>query len=150
MMKKKMMALICAALMALSLPGAAFAAEARGSGYITDASAELSAEPYCVLRVEFDIWTVPAMTELGVSKVVIYGEQSDGSYRSVYTFNYTNSVYYDSMMGTNSSSFSGELSHYGVPGTNYYAECTFYARNSAGSQTVTVETEVVTCLDNVR
>ena len=145
-MKKRLLALVCALLMVLGLPGAASAATPRASYYFSATDVRAYAPGNCQILIEFDIDATHTMLEVGAARVYIYGQQSDGSYDIVYTFDCTKEVYYDDMIDTNSMFGTGEVTYYGMPGVNYYAKCALYARDSNGSETRYYNTLVVTCV----
>lgn len=144
-MKKRLISLLCALLMILSLPGVAFAATPRASYYFSYTDVRAYAKENCEILVEFDIDATHTMLEVGAKRVYIFEQQSDGSYEIVHTFYYTDEGYYDLMMDTNSMFGTGEVSYYGTPGVNYYAKCALYARDSSGGQTLYFNTLIVTC-----
>lgn len=144
-MKRKMTTLICALLVALSIPGLAHGAAPIDSDYFSAGEATARARGNGEIYVEIRVTAAHTMLEVGAKRVDIYERQSSGSYSHVFTFNYTNSDYYRSLIDTNSVTGIGGVSYEGTPGVTYYAKCTLYARDSAGSETMVVETDPVVC-----
>lgn len=146
-MKKRILSLLCAMLVILSLPGVAFAAEVnpRASYYFSCTDVRAYAEPGSKILIEIDVDATHTMQEVGASYVYIYERQSDGSYDVVYT--YTKEAY-PSLIWRNSSCAYVDVTYQGTAGKKYYALVGCYARDSSGAETRYYETYVVTAAAN--
>lgn len=111
--------------------GMAIPASARASDYFYRTYVESTDIGNAVIRIKIDIGATETMQELGATQVIVYEEQSDGSYEPIKT--YTRSKY-PSLISYNRASHVSYITHYGTPGKSYYALCAFYAKNSTGSQ----------------
>lgn len=146
-MKKRILSLLCAMLVILSLPGVAFAAEVnpRASYYFSCTDVRAYAKPGSKILVEIDVDATHTMQEVGASVVHIYEKQSDGSYDIVYTYR---KAAYPSMIWTNSSCAYVDVTYQGIAGKKYYALVGCYAKDSNGAETLYFETYVVTAAAN--
>lgn len=124
-------------IVAVILSTTAFAVESRASDYIRSTEPEISASNGKV-TVDFSIYATGVMSSVGAKKIVIY--TSTGT--PVKTYSYTNTNY-SYLMASNKLSHSASVTYDGTPGTSYYAEITFYAGNSSGSDSITESTSVV-------
>lgn len=146
-MKKRVLSLLCALLFVIgvSLPASASdSVTPYGSKYFSSTDVRIYAEGNGTLLIEFDVNATHTMLEVGSTYIYLYEQQSNGSYQIVHTF--TSVENYSAMMNTNSPFCSGDVYYYnGIPGVNYYAKCTFYARDSYGSEARMYNTWAVTC-----
>lgn len=143
-MNKKFLHTICL-VMALSLLIGAFpvaqAVEARASDYFWYTDVRATPQGGGKLIVEFDVGSTEIMTELGASKIVIYEQQSNGTYAAVKTFTRYNT---SGMIVKDDSCVYNKVSYSGTSGTKYYAVITFYAKNAKGSETKQRTTNTIT------
>ena len=126
--KKKPLSLLLLFILIFSM---AIPASARASEYFYRTYVEATDIGNGVIRIKIDIGATKTMQELGATQVIVYEEQSDGSYDPVKT--YTRSEY-PSLISYNRATHVSYITHYGTPGKSYYALCALYAKNTSGSQ----------------
>ena len=146
-MKKRIVSLLCAVLVIMSLPGVACAAEVtpRASDYFSYTSVRAYAKTGSKIIIEMDVDANNAMLEVDASYVYIFEQQCDGSYDVVYT--YTKEAY-PSLIWTNSSCAYVDVTYQGTAGKDYYALVGCYAKDSNGAETRYYTTYVVTAAAN--
>lgn len=134
---KRYVALILAMMMFLSV--GAFAAynppdSPDASAYIADYSAAVLNGGNGNLKVSFDVTATGTMLRLGASSIGIY--KSNGTYvTTIYSADSGRS----GMIGSNRA-YHGDTETIYVGAGTYYAVVTFYAKNSSGYGTKTVQT----------
>lgn len=143
-MKRKAVSILSLALFLaslLSLAAPCSAAQTRSSDYFFATDVWITAQEGGKILVEFDVNATCPMLEVGVKTFYIYEQQSSGNYKLVKTFSR-----YDTpgLINTNSFFADGEVTYQGTPGVKYYATAAFYAKDSAGSETLCFDTKVVT------
>ena len=142
-MKKRILSLLCAVCVLLSMPGVAFAAEItpRASDYFGRTDVRAYAEGGGEILIEIDVDATHMMQEVGAEYVYIYEQQSNGRYEPVYTF----SKYEDSSLVEYNSYFGYvDVTYQGTSGTKYFAYVGCYAKGRNGSETLYFQTNVVT------
>ena len=144
-MKKKILSLLCAALLILSLPGVACAADVtpRASDYFSFTDVRAYAESGGNILIEIDVEATHTMLQVGASEVYIYEQQSDGDYDVVYT--YTKEAY-PHLTWSNCGSACIDVNYQGTIGKNYFATVACYARDSNGAEKRYYDTNVVTAV----
>ena len=106
----------------------------NASAYISSYSVSIINGGSGKLKVDFDITGTGTMTKIGASCIKIY--KSSGAH--IATIWHTDSGRGD-MMGSNKAYHSDVESYTVTPG-KYYVEITFYAKNSSGADSQTVQT----------
>lgn len=128
--KKRSIALflLLALIFSITIP-----ASARASEYFFRTYVKATDIGSGVIRILVDVAATETMQEVGATQVIVYEEQSDGSYDPVRT--YTRYNYSPSLISYNRVSHVSYVTHYGTPGKSYFAICAFYAKDENGSQT---------------
>ena len=90
--------------------------------------------------VEYDILATDFMDEIGASVIMIMEEQSNGTFKNVYTFDGEDM----GLIDTDRDDAYGLVTYEGTPGVRYYALCGLYAKNSAGNETLYFSTNTIT------
>lgn len=127
--KQKLISLsLCVIILAFTL---AIPASARASAYFSYTNVYADDIGSGTIRIKVHVLGTGTMQEIGATQVIVYEEQSDGSYDPVRTYTRNN---YPSLISYNRASHISYVTHYGTPGKSYYALCAFYAKNSTGSQ----------------
>ena len=90
--------------------------------------------------VEYDILATDFMDEIGASVIMIMEEQSNGTFKNVYTFDGEDM----GLIDTDRDDAYGLVTYEGTPGVRYYALCGLYAKNSAGNETLYFATNTIT------
>lgn len=116
-------------------------AGARASDYFWFTDAWATPTGHGNFIVEFDVSTTDTMLEVGASRIVIYEQQANGSYKTAKIFTRYNTP---DMIDTNSSCNYCRVSYSGTSGTKYYAVVTFYAKNASGSESMNMNTKIIT------
>lgn len=144
-MKKRILSLLCALVMILSVPVVACAADAepRASYYFSFTDVRAYAEDNGRILIEIDVNATHTMQEVGASYVHIYEQQSDGDYEAVYTFSKED---YPNLIWTNSTCAYVDVTYQGTIGKKYYALVGCYAKDSNGAETLYDTTRVVTAV----
>lgn len=142
-MTKRMLSLLCALVLVVSLPTAACASEVtpRASDYFSCTGVCAVAIGGGKILIEIDVDATHMMDEVGASYVIIYRELSYGSYQKVYTFSKDTTsgmIIEDSFFGY------VDVTYQGVPGERYYAMVGCYAKDGSGSETLFFNTNIVT------
>ena len=142
-MKKRLLSLLCAVMLLVSLPGVACASDldARASAYFGYTSVRAYAQSGGKVLFEIDVDATHTMQEVGASDVYVYEQQSDGSWSNVYTFTKEAHPY---LIWTNSTCAYVDATYQGTVGKNYYAMVACYAKDSNGSESRYYDTPVVT------
>lgn len=140
-MKKRIIPIICAVLLMVNLCGEANAVT-QASDYFGCTAVYATATGGGKVLVEFEIDATHIMSEVGATDIYIYEQQSNGTYKNVYTF--ISDEYYSSMINTNSAFGDGGVTYQGKSGIKYYAKCALYAKDSDGSETRYYNTQIVT------
>ena len=76
---------------------------------------------------EFDINATHTMKELGASQIMIYEQQSGGTYKNVKTYTRNDT---SGLIQTNTAASYGRVAYPGVSGRKYYAMFALYAKDS--------------------
>ena len=143
-MKRKILRMLTLALsfvMLFTITANAFATSTRASAYFSYTEVVAIPTGNGNITVEFEINATKIMQEVGMTKIVIYERQSNGTYNAVKTFTRYNT---SGMIETNESYISSSVSYKGKTGTKYYAMAVFYAKDSKGSEELYDETSVIT------
>lgn len=143
-MKRKilrMLTLSLSCIMLFTISATAFATSTRASEYFSYTEVLPIATGNGNITVEFEVNATRVMQEVGVSKIMIWERQSDGTYDNVKTFTRYNT---SGMIEYNSSFISSSVSYKGNSGTKYYATAVFYAKNSSGSEEIYSNSRVIT------
>lgn len=128
--KKKLISLsLCIIILVFNL---ALPASARASAYFTYTNVYADDIGNGTISIKVHVLGTGTMQEIGATQVIVYEEQSNGSYKAVRTYTQSN---YPSLISYNRASHISYVTHYGTPGKSYYAVCAFYAKNATGSQT---------------
>lgn len=130
---KKIISCLCAIMLLVSIPATAFASEVtpRASEYFGYTDVRASAIGNGKILIEISVDATHLMNEVGASSVDIYEQQTNGSYRKVFTFtktSYPNLIVEDSFFGY------VDVTYRGTPGKNYYAIVGCFAKDNAGSE----------------
>jgi hypothetical protein len=104
------------------------------SAYISSYSVSIINGGSGKLKVDFDVTGTGVMTKIGATSIVIY--RCNGSY--VGTIWYTDSGR-SGMMGSNDY-YHSDVETYTVTPGSYYVKVSIYAKNSSGSDAITVTT----------
>ena len=142
-MKKRILSLLCAVMLLVSLPGVACASdlETRASAYFSYTSVRAYAQSGGKVLFEIDVDATHTMQEVGASDVYVYEQQDDGSWSNVYTFTKEAHPY---LIWTNSAGAYVDATYQGTVGKNYYAVVACYAKDSNGAERLYFNTPVVT------
>ena len=140
-MKKRLLSLLFAMLLLVSLSVAAYAADARASAYFCSTDVRAYAKSGGKILFEVDIDATHTMQEVGASEIYVYEQQDDGSWNNVYTFEMDE---HDYLIETNSIGACVDATYQGTVGKNYYALVACYAKDSSGYERLYDETNVVT------
>ena len=142
-MKKRLLALLCAAAMLFTLPTAIWAAgpEPRASAYFSATGVRAYAQSGGKILFETDINATHTMQEVGVSEIAVFEKQSDGTWDEVYLFTMDEHPY---LIETNSIGACIDATYQGTVGKDYYAIIACYARDSEGAEWLYGETPTVT------
>lgn len=142
-MKKRLLSLLCAVMLLVSLSVVACAAEigTRASAYFGATDVRAYAESGGKVLFEIDIDATHTMQEVGASSVYVYEQQSDSSWDNVYTFTMES---HPELIWTNSSCAYVDAVYNGTVGKKYYAVVACYARDADGAEWIYDETPVVT------
>ena len=128
--KKKIISLsLCIIMLFFTL---AIPASARASAYFSYTNVFAEDIGNGTISIKVHVLGTGTMQQIGASQVIVYEEQSDGSYEPVAT--YTKETYYPPLVSYNRASHLSYVTHYGTPGKSYYALWAFYAKNKNGSQ----------------
>lgn len=87
--------------------------------------------------IYYDVTATRTSDTIGVSKIKIY--KSDGTYVTTITGTTSNGLLIEQDFV-----HAGVYTRYGVSGTSYYAEVTFFAERGGGSDSKTVKTNTIT------
>ena len=139
-MKKRIFSAVCVFLFIISLTSVG-AVEPRASDYFWCTDVYASAAGNGKVLVEIEIVATHTMTQVGAQRVYIYEQQSDGDYEIVHTFDYTTQ---SGMMSYGSAFYDGALTYQGTSGVKYFATACLYAKDSSGSETMFVDSYVIT------
>ena len=142
-MKDRILSLFCALVIIMGLPATACASEVtpRASDYFSCTGVCAVAVGGGKVLIEIDVDATHKMEEVGASVVHIYEEQSDGSFRKVFT--YTKEAY-PSLIEEDSYFGYVDVTYQGTSGKDYYAIVACYAKDSVGSEMLYFYTNVVT------
>ena len=139
-MKKRIFSAVCVFLFIISLTSVG-AVEPRASDYFWCTDVYASAAGNGKVLVEIEIVATHTMTQVGAQRVYIYEQQSDGDYEIVHTFKYEET---SGMMAYGSAFYDGALTYQGTSGVKYFATACLYAKDSSGSETMFVDSYVIT------
>ena len=137
-MKKRIVVLVFAFLLASNISGFA---SARASEYFGYTAVYAFALDDGEILIEYDIDPTHTMLECGARAVWIYEQQSNGDYEEVFEYrmeDYPDMIQYNSIIG------DGEVTYPGTPGKKYHALVALYAKDQYGSETISFYTNVVT------
>ena len=143
-MKRKILRMLTLALscvMLFTITASAFSTSTRASAYFSFTDVWATPTGSGNFAVEFEVNATKIMKEVGMTKIVIYERQSDGTYDDVKTFTRYNT---SGLIATNNSFAGGTVYYKGKSGTKYYAMAVFYAKDSNGSEELYDETAVFT------
>ena len=140
-MKKRLLSLLFAVLLLVSLSTAAYAVNARASDYFGATSVRAYAKSGGKILFEVDINATHTMQEVGASEIYVYEQQDDGSWDNVYTFTMDDHPY---LIETNTAGAFVDATYQGTVGKNYFATVACYARDSAGAERLYCDTYDVT------
>ena len=142
-MKKRLLSLLFALLMLVSLSTAVYASNgsARASAYFGATDVRAYAKSGGRILFEVDINATHTMQEVGASEIYVYEQQDDGSWDNVYTFNMDDHPY---LIETNSIGACVDATYQGTVGKNYFASVSCYAKDSSGTEKIMFDTSVVT------
>lgn len=140
-MKKRLLSLLFAMLLLVSLSTAAYAVNARASDYFGATSVRAYAKSGGKILFEVDINATHTMQEVGASEIYVYEQQDDGSWDNVYTFTMDEHAY---LIETNSMSACVDATYQGTVGKNYFATVACYAKDSNGYECLYFDTPDVT------
>ncbi len=132
MNKKALRIISLVIVLTLILSSSAFAI-ISSSAYIAATSAWITRDGDDV-KVNFYIVGRNIMDKIGVKYIYLY-ERNGNTWSLVETFDYTDSLYASTMMGSNTSAKSGHVTYSGYAAKNYFADCRFYAEKDGGSDT---------------
>lgn len=140
-MKRRLLSLLCAVILLVSLSTAAYASNARASAYFGATSVRAYAKSGGRILFEVDINATHTMQEVGASEIYVYEQQDDGSWDNVYTFTMDE---HDYLIETNSIGACVDATYQGTVGKNYFATVACYARDSEGYECLYDNTPEVT------
>ena len=140
-MKKRLLSLLFAMLLLVSLSTASYAVDARASDYFSYTSVRAYAKSGGKILFEVDIDATHTMQEVGASEIFVFEQQDDGSWDNVYTFTMDEHSY---LIETNDIGACVDATYQGTVGKNYYAAVACYAKDSSGSEKLIFDTPVVT------
>ena len=140
-MKKRLLSLLFAMLLLVSLSTVTYAVDARASAYFGATSVRAYAKSGGKILFEVDIDATHTMQEVGASEIYVYEQQDDGSWDNVYTFNMVDHPY---LIETNSIGACVDATYQGTVGKNYFASVSCYAKDSSGTEKIMFDTSVVT------
>lgn len=139
-MKKKILSAICVFLFIINATSAG-AVGPRASDYFWCTDVYASAAGSGKVLVEIEVDATHTMTQVGAQRVYIYEQQSDGDYEIVYTFKYEET---SGMMAYNKTYYDGLVTYQGTSGVKYFATACLYAKDGSGSETMFVDSYVIT------
>ena len=144
-MKKRILSLLCALVMILSLPVVACAADAepRASYYFSCTDVRAYAEDNGRILIEIDVDATHTMQEVGASDVWIYEVYSNGDYEIVYSYTKED---YPNLIWTNSTCAYVDVTYQGTVGKQYFATVACYAKDSEGAERRYYDTNLVTAV----
>ena len=140
-MKRRLLSLLCAVILLVSLSTAAYASNARASAYFGATSVRAYAKSGGKILFEVDINATHTMQEVGASEIYVYEQQDDGSWNNVYTFTMDDHPY---LIETNTAGAFVDATYQGTVGKNYFASVSCYAKDSSGTEKIMFDTYVVT------
>ena len=140
-MKKRLLSLVFAMLLLVSLSTAANAVNARASDYFGATSVRAYAKSGGKILFEVDINATHTMQEVGASEIYVYEQQDDGSWDNVYTFTMDEHSY---LIETNTAGAFVDATYQGTVGKNYFATVACYAKDSNGYECLYFDTPDVT------
>lgn len=129
-------------LLSMILSTAAFAS-VTASEYIAVTSAWITRDSNdsSTVKVNFYIVGTNMMDRIGAKKILLYEETTHG-WILVKTYNYTDSLYADTLMASDSGIQAGYVSYEGSSSKDYYATVKFYAEKDGGSDNYNQNTPV--------
>lgn len=142
-MRKKGLRLLSLCLCLTIFLGATISAQAtaKASDYFARTEVWATKQGSGEFIVEYDILATDYMDELGASVIMIMEEQSNGTFKNVYTFRSSDKP---ELIETDTNNAYGLVTYEGTPGVRYYALCGLYAKNSAGNETLYFATNTIT------
>ena len=137
--------LLVVLILGLSVPAGAASirepdVEIQASNYFGRRKVTASAAGSGKLQIVVDVVAKGTMQEVGATKVTVYEQQSDGTYKAVYTYTRYNTP---ALIQKNRLSNKFELTYQGKSGTYYYAVAACYAKDASGSQQISITSEKV-------
>ena len=140
-MKKRLLSLLFATLLLVSLSTMVCASNARASAYFSATDVRAYAKSGGKILFEIDIDATHTMQELGASEIYVYEQQDDGSWDNVYTFTMDEHPY---LIETNTAGAFVDATYQGTVGKNYFATVACYAKDSSGYEVLMFDTPDVT------
>lgn len=140
-MKKRLLSLLFATLLLVSLSTMVCASNARASAYFSATDVRAYAKSGGKILFEVDINATHTMQEVGASEIYVYEQQDDGSWDNVYTFTMDEHPY---LIETNTAGAFVDATYQGTVGKNYFATVACYAKDSNGYECLYGDTPVVT------
>jgi len=140
-MKKRLLSLLFATLLLVSLSTMVYASNARASAYFSATDVRAYAKSGGKILFEVDINATHTMQEVGASEIYVYEQQDDGSWDNVYTFTMDEHPY---LIETNTAGAFVDATYQGTVGKDYYAAVACYAKDSNGYECLYDDTPVVT------
>ncbi len=129
-MKKRVVSLVLALAMIVSVSGAALAT-AKASDYLSSYTISLEAIGNGRMEIFYDVNGTSTMTKIGAQALYV-DEYVNGSWSSYTTLL---AVDNDDFYGYNTAGHAGFAYFNGTPGVKYRVTLVAYARNSSGSDT---------------
>ena len=139
-MKRRILSLLCAAVLVFGLAVPALAAE-NASYYFSHTDVRAYAMGDGEILFAIDVTATHTMDEVGARIVFVFEQQDDGEYEVVHTFRMED---HDYMTWKGRAYASIDVYYQGTPGTKYYAYIGCYAQDEEGSETMYFVTNVVT------
>lgn len=144
-MQKIRVFMVVLVLFVFSAAGAA-SAQTNSNAYISSVSGSLSSEGNGIVGINFSIFAKGTVDKVGVSVILLYTTEDDTIGNSddelVKTYFYTDPLYTDQMMATNTYLKVSYIDYQGVEGQRYYAKLTFYSEKDGGFGTVAHTTKI--------
>lgn len=135
---KRVVAFILTISLTLTLICCFASANTFASDYLSEYGAALIAtETKGKYDIYYDVTATRTSDIIGVSKIKIY--KSDGTYVTTITGTTSNGLLIEQDFV-----HAGVYTRYGVSGTSYYAEVTFFVEREGGSDSKTVKTNTIT------
>jgi len=134
-MKKNSIRIVALIMVLILVLSPAALAAMNASEYINATNAWITRDGNTV-KVNFYITGNGMMDKIGVKYIYLY-ELNGNTWGLVAIYNYTNPTYEATLMDTNTTAHSGNITYSGSLNKQYYASCWFYAEKNGGSDTIT-------------